>query len=202
MAGKAKEAGEDITAWKRALRRDMLAARAALSEEEHARRSAALCGHLGGLLASLAGKAGDRTLAFCWPIKREPDILPAVRAWLSAGGRAVLPVVVADDRPLSFRAWTPDTPMEKDRYGIPTPAAGAWLAPDVFLLPVNAFDAAGWRLGYGGGYFDRTLGALEPRPPAIGVGFEMNRVESLVPEPHDQRLDWIVTEAGAFAARA
>ena len=78
--------------------------------------------------------------------------------------------------------------------------AGAWLVPDLILLPLNGFDAAGYRLGYGGGYFDRTLAALLPRPLAIGVGFEINRLDSIRPESHDQRLDWIVTEAGAFRA--
>ena len=69
----------------------------------------------------------------------------------------------------------------------------------MILLPLNGFDAAGYRLGYGGGYFDRTLAALSPRPLAVGVGFEINRLESIRPESHDQRLDWIVTEAGAFS---
>jgi 5-formyltetrahydrofolate cyclo-ligase len=76
--------------------------------------------------------------------------------------------------------------------------SGAWLMPDLILLPLNGFDAAGYRLGYGGGYFDRTLAALSPRPLAVGVGFEINRLDSIQPESHDQRLDWIVTEAGAF----
>ena len=67
----------------------------------------------------------------------------------------------------------------------------------MILLPLNGFDAAGYRLGYGGGFFDRTLAALSPRPLAVGVGFEINRLDSIRPASHDQRLDWIVTEAGA-----
>jgi len=112
--------------------------------------------------------------------------------------RTALPVVVAEGQPLAFREWTPETPLAPDRYGIPTPTAGEWLTPDLILLPLNGFDAAGFRLGYGGGYFDRTLAALAPRPLAVGVGFEINRVDSIRPEAHDQRLDWIVTENGAF----
>ena len=76
--------------------------------------------------------------------------------------------------------------------------AGDWLQPELILLPLNGFDAAGYRLGYGGGFFDRTLAALSPRPLAVGVGFEINRLESIHPETHDQRLDWLVTEAGVF----
>ena len=76
--------------------------------------------------------------------------------------------------------------------------AGDWLQPDLLLLPLNAFDGAGYRLGYGGGFFDRTLATLKPRPVAVGVGFEINRVDSIEPEAHDERLDWIVTEAGLW----
>jgi 5,10-methenyltetrahydrofolate synthetase len=95
--------------------------------------------------------------------------------------------------------------MLADRYGIPTPSSGNFVTPDALLLPVNAFDAAGYRLGYGGGYFDRTLAALNsaqqpvrPRPLAIGVGFELARVGSICPEPHDLPLDAMVTERGVF----
>jgi 5,10-methenyltetrahydrofolate synthetase len=110
--------------------------------------------------------------------------------------------VITEDAPLRFREWTPDGPLAPDRYGIPTPTAGAWLTPDLILLPLNGFDDAGYRLGYGGGYFDRTLAALVPRPLAVGVGFAINRIDSIRPEPHDQRLDWIVTEDGAFRPAA
>ena len=86
--------------------------------------------------------------------------------------------------------------MEEDRHGIPTPAIGDFVQPQALLIPLAAFDAAGFRLGYGGGYFDRTLAGLQPRPLAIGVGFELCRVASIHPEPHDERLDAVVTEAG------
>jgi hypothetical protein len=89
--------------------------------------------------------------------------------------------------------------MGADRYGIPIPADGAALMPDIVLLPLLAFDAQGFRLGYGGGYFDRTLAAMVPRPQAIGVGFELGRVADIRPQAHDARLDAIVTEAGVFA---
>lgn len=183
---------EDNTGWRRSLRRDMLARRAALTDAEHAARSARIVGHL---LAALPRPA---VVAFCWPIKHEPDVRTALESWCAQGSRAALPVVTAEDAPLAFREWRPDTPLAPDRYGIPTPAAGDWLVPELILLPLNGFDAAGYRLGYGGGYFDRTLAALRPRPLAVGVGFEINRVDSIRPEAHDQRLDWIVSEAGAF----
>lgn len=183
---------EDNTAWRRALRREMVARRAALSGAEHAALSAGIVAHLQRVLPVPAA------VAFCWPIKHEPDVRAVVGHWVGLGAQAALPVVLAEARPLAFRAWRDDTPLELDRYGIPIPAAGPWLVPDLILLPLNGFDAAGYRLGYGGGFFDRTLAALSPRPLAVGVGFEINRLDSIRPESHDQRLDWIVTEAGAF----
>lgn len=188
------EPDEDNTAWRRALRREMVARRAALSDAEHAGLSARIVDHL---LASLPMPG---VIAFCWPIKHEPDVRAVVERWVALGARAALPVVMAEEAPLAFRLWTADTPLEADRYGIPTPVAGDLVRPDTILLPLNGFDAAGYRLGYGGGYFDRTLAAMSPRPLAVGVGFEINRLDSIRPEIHDQRLDWIVTEAGAVRA--
>lgn len=186
------EPNEDITGWRRALRRDMVARRAALSAAEHEGLSARIVEHL------LAALPAPRVLAFCWPIKHEPDVRAVVERWVACGAMAALPVVVAEQAPLAFRVWTAETRLEPDRYGIPTPVAGDFVLPDLILLPLNGFDAAGYRLGYGGGYFDRTLASLSPRPLAVGVGFEINRLDSIRPETHDQRLDWIVTEAGSF----
>lgn len=186
------QANEDSTAWRRALRRKMVARRAALGDSAHGELSARIVAHLRATLPA------PGVVAFCWPIKHEPDVRAIVDLWATTGCQASLPVVVAEDAALAFREWTTETPLEADRYGIPTPATGAWLKPDLILLPLNGFDAAGFRLGYGGGYFDRTLAALSPRPLAVGVGFEINRLDSIRPESHDQRLDWIVTEAGAF----
>ncbi len=179
------------------LRRHMIAIRRKLAPATVAGWSAMIVAHL---LESFARPPGQ-CIAFCWPIHHEPDVRPALTAWQAQGCQAALPVVTAPARPLAFRPWSPDTRLEPDRYGIPTPTAGPWVRPDVLLLPLNAFDAAGYRLGYGGGFFDRTLASLDPRPLAIGVGFELNRVDSIQPEVHDQPLDWIVTEAGCFRPR-
>ena len=187
-----KRHSEDNTAWRRGLRQEMVTRRAALSVAEHDALSARIVAH------ALAALPAPVVAAFCWPIKHEPDVRALLADWAKTGVRTALPVVVAEGQPLAFREWTPETPLAPDRYGIPTPTAGEWLTPDLILLPLNGFDAAGYRLGYGGGYFDRTLAALAPRPLAVGVGFEINRVDSIRPEAHDQRLDWIVTENGAF----
>ena len=184
---------EDSTARRQALRREMVNRRAALDAATHARRSA----EIDEILRSTVKM--PQICAFCWPIKHEPDVRTIVDDWLGQGARAALPVVDAPGAPLRFREWTPTALLAPDRYGIPTPVAGDWLVPDLILIPLNGFDAAGYRLGYGGGFFDRTLAALVPRPLTVGVGFEINRIDSIQPEAHDQRLDWIVTEAGAFS---
>lgn len=188
-------AGQDNTGSppdRRQLRREMIARRAALSDADHRALSARIVEHLRAALAP------PRIAAFCWPIKHEPDVRAVIDHWRASGSRAALPVVIAENTPLAFRDWQPDTPLAPDRYGIPTPSRGDFITPDLILLPLNGFDSAGYRLGYGGGFFDRTLAALQPRPLAVGVGFEINRLTSIHPEAHDQRLDWIVTEDGAY----
>lgn len=125
--------------------------------------------------------------------------------WISAGHSAfsaLLPVVVGHEQALAFRRWTPDTPLFTDTYGIPTPTAGEFVQPQAILLPVNAFDASGFRIGYGGGYFDRTLAELTPRPLLVGVGFALARVETTYPQAHDVRLDAVVTESGVLRITA
>lgn len=184
---------QDNTARRQALRREMTERRATLTAREHDTLSALIVEHLLAALPPAPGKV----VGFCWPIKHEADVRAALAAWRQAGSEAALPVVVAENAPLAFRHWRPRAQLVADRYGIPTPTTGDWLTPDIIFLPLNAFDSAGYRLGYGGGYFDRTLATLCPRPLAVGVGFEINRLESIGPEAHDQRLDWIVTEAGA-----
>lgn len=179
-------------AFRQQLRREMIARRQALPEAEYVRRSAAVREHLAGACSASAGQV----VGFCWPVQNEPDLLPFVADLLARGCRVVLPVVVRPGEALAFREWWPEQPLQPDRYGIPTPTDGDFLLPQVLLLPVNAFDDARYRLGYGGGFFDRTLAALSPRPLTIGVGFDFQHVASIFPEAHDQPLDRMVTESG------
>jgi 5,10-methenyltetrahydrofolate synthetase len=182
-------------AQRRTMRREAITRRMALSQDDYARHSQAICQHLQASFPQLA----VMRVGFCWPINNEPDLRPVLEAWLAAGNAtfaALLPVVIEVGAALAFRLWQPDMTMVPDRYGIPTPAVGDFLQPQALLIPLAAFDAAGFRLGYGGGYFDRTLAELCPRPLAIGVGFELCRVGSIHPEPHDECLDAVVTECG------
>ncbi len=182
----------DHGVFRAALRREKLAARLALDPAAHAGLSAGLERHLSALLLPLA----PQTLAFCAPVRGEFDARPLASLLLERSWHAAVPVVTAVDAPMHFHAWTPASAMGTDRYGIPIPLDGKELVPDIVLLPLLAFDAQGFRLGYGGGYFDRTLAAMVPRPRAIGVGFELARVPDIRPRAHDVRLDAIVTEAG------
>ena len=176
------------------LRRNVLAARAALPPEEVSRRSALICQHL---LAHFAQIQGLR-LGFCWPVRNEPDIRPVLALWRAGGSPTCLPLVLSEASALAFRDWQPGERLEADRYGIPSCPEGPLVIPEVLLLPCNAVDAGAYRLGYGGGFFDRTLAKLQPRPLAIGLAFEDSRVDSIFPGEYDQPLDALVTEAGAW----
>lgn len=176
------------------LRTRLIAARDAISVIEHADRSRAIEATLCALLARMM----PSVVGFCWPVRSEFDARPLLTAWLPGARerRAALPAVTDLQGPLEFRLWTPDSALAPDFCGIPAPVARIAATPDLLLIPLVGFDAAGFRIGYGGGYFDRTLAVMCPRPYAIGVGFELCRVVDVEPEPHDVRLDAIVTESG------
>lgn len=182
---------------RRALRARTIAVRQALTATHRAALMRHFETHLGELVARLA----PTTLGFCWPYRGEPDLRAWVAHWLAADASriAALPVVPHQAGPMVFRRWIPGMEMPLDRHGIPHPAEGEPLVPDLILVPCNAFDAAGYRVGYGGGYFDRTLAVMDP--VAVGLGFEFARVDDVRPQPHDRPMDWIVTEAGAFPAQ-
>lgn len=182
----------DSFVFRAALRRDKLAARMALDEKTRATLSARIETHLAALLTALP----PQTLSFCAPVRGEFDAQPLASLLIELGWQASMPVAGAAHAPMSFRRWTPSSAMQIDRHGIPVPAGGQATVPDIVLLPLVAFDENGFRLGYGGGYFDRTLAALVPRPLSIGVGFELARAPDVRPQAHDIPLDAVVTEAG------
>ena len=186
---------DDPAVFRDALRREKIAARRALAPAVHAAASARICDHLAGFLAARPSGA----LGWCVAVRGEVDCLPLAAALVAAGWSLSMPVVEASNAPMRFRGWHPGAPMGVDPHGIPVPATTECAPPGILLLPVVAFDVAGYRLGYGGGYFDRTLAALATqgkRPLTIGVGFDLARVDSIRPAPHDIPLDAVVTESG------
>jgi 5-formyltetrahydrofolate cyclo-ligase len=168
----------------------LIAARLALPDR--AEREQMLCRHV----AEWLERADARAVAFFWPIRGEPDLRAVMTDWLAAGDHrsAALPVIANDL--LQFHAWTPEAPMQAGPYGIPVPARGRPVQPDALLVPCVGVDAARARLGYGGGYYDRTLATLVPWPLAVGVTFECGRVESFGARSHDVQLDAVITEGG------
>ena len=137
-----------------------------------------------------------------WPIKDEIDIRPLMTDLQGEGCRLALPVVQGRGQRLSFRAWQPGDPLESGVFGTLQPAAGCeTVEPDVLLVPLLACDAEGWRLGYGGGFYDRTLEDLRRRRKvtAIGVGFDLQFVPEVPHGADDQRLDWLLTDRRACA---
>jgi len=185
---------DQLKRWRKTERERLIAARAALDAAalEQCRRR--IDAHLGRAFPGLA----SARLAFCWPIKGEYDARHLVRGLRERGARAALPVVVAPRAPLVFREWHPGVAMATGPLDIPYPADAPEVLPDAVLLPMNGWDGAGYRLGYGGGFFDRTLASLAKKPAVIGISYELARMETIHPQPWDIPVDWVVTERGVY----
>ncbi|HLY05234.1 MAG TPA: 5-formyltetrahydrofolate cyclo-ligase [Rhizomicrobium sp.] len=130
-----------------------------------------------------------------WPFRREFNCVPYMREVLARGGRAALPVVIGRGKPLEFRCWTEKAAMQRGVWDIPHPAAGEPVFPSALVIPLVGFDDAGYRLGYGAGYYDMTIARFAVRPLCVAVGFEFSRLSTIHPQPHDQPMDVIITEA-------
>jgi 5-formyltetrahydrofolate cyclo-ligase len=184
---------------KTALRATLLANREAQSEQPaQAAKNEALAQRLKEMLA----RQSARCVGFYWPVAGEFDARAAMTRWLAedASRAAALPVVVERHAPMAFHAWRADAPMKEGRYRIPVPAEEQVVVPEVLLIPCVGFDADRYRLGYGGGYYDRTLAAwpVASRPVTIGIAYESGKCRALPREVHDMPLDAIVTEAAAY----
>ena len=189
------ESWPQVRDWRKQQRAALIARREAVPRDERRQWSLAISELIESGFALLAGM----TIGFCWPYKGEYDARFAIRYFRQRGATAALPAVADRAGPLQFREWWPGAPITPGAYDIPVPDGTAPVAPDAAIVPVNGFDEQGYRLGYGGGYFDRTLAVAVPRPLAIGVGFELARLATVHPQPHDIAMDFVVTEAGIHA---
>ncbi len=187
---------EDITAWRKVRRAELIARRVALSREQRAPWNERIT----ELLWEGCPIARGMVVGFCWPFNAEFDARFVIRRWRGQGAAAALPEVVAKGQPLRFLKWWPGVTMVRGVYDIPVPSGSDVVVPDIALVPMNGFDERGYRLGYGGGYFDRTLAAGEPRMLAIGIAYELARLPSIYPQAHDIAMDFVVTEAGVYAS--
>jgi 5,10-methenyltetrahydrofolate synthetase len=180
----------DLEQWRRNLRSELIARREAVPAAT--RREWDLAISL-KLLHALPVRP-EQVLGFCWPYRAEYDARHLLRRLRDQGLRCALPVVRGRDAPLIFRYWAPGVPMQKGALGIPYPEMTAQLEPQLVLVPLVGFGGGGERLGYGGGYFDRTLASYARRPLCVGVGYEFARLDSIFPQAYDIPMDAIVTE--------
>jgi 5,10-methenyltetrahydrofolate synthetase len=183
----------ELAAWRKAQRTTLLAARQAVPAAVHAACSVSIDAWLD---AGLGHLGGDVVLGLCWPFKAEFDARHFAARLRKCGVQTALPVVRGGGQGLEFRLWSPGTSLARGAYGIPFPRDSATVLPDLLLVPPVGIDTQGFRLGYGGGYFDRTLAAQHPRPVCVAVGFEISRIPSIQPQAHDIGMDALVTERG------
>ncbi|MBL8548570.1 MAG: 5-formyltetrahydrofolate cyclo-ligase [Hyphomonadaceae bacterium] len=191
MPDDATEAWREIKAWRTAERARLIAERLALGAEERAADARAIAERLDALLGDPAG----RVVSAYWPFRGEPDLRPWLAGLSARGARTALPIVVAPRTPLLFRAWREGDPLARGVWNIPVPAGGDVVQPDIVIAPIVGFDAHCYRLGYGGGFFDRTLAGLPTSTLAIGVGRSSASMPTIRPQPFDIPMRCIVTEA-------
>jgi 5-formyltetrahydrofolate cyclo-ligase len=181
----------EVRVWRRSERQRLLALRTGTPPAERRVWGQQIEARLRALLQERPGII----LGVYWPFQAELDPRPLIDWLIAAGSAVALPAVVDKKGPLEYRAWRPGEKLVDGVWDIPIPERRRIVVPQAVLAPLVGFDRDCYRLGYGGGYFDRTLAALMPRPWAIGVGFELSRLETIYPQDFDIPMDLIVTEA-------
>lgn len=179
----------DIARWRKAERERLIQARLAIPADERTAMSTAIAAQLDAIVGDLSG----RIVSLYWPFRGEPDLRPWMTSVVARGGTPALPLVVEKAHPLVFRAYRPGDRLEKGVWNIPIPAEGDPVIPHIVIAPLVGVDPNNYRLGYGGGFFDRTLASLPAKPLVIGVGYEMQRIPTIHAQPHDIPMDRIVT---------
>lgn len=179
---------KDVARWRKSERSRLIALRYALPADDRVLHTAAIIRTLDEMIAAHS----NQIVSVYWPIRAEPDLRPWMRAACARGLRVALPVAVQLGQPMTFREWRPDAKMARGLWKIPYPAEGVEVSPTTVLAPLVGFDAACYRLGYGGGFFDRTLAAMARKPVVIGLGYPRLRIPTIFPQCHDIPMDWIV----------
>lgn len=184
----------ELSDWRKSERDRLLRERNSLSEDALATLRSRIDSHIERAFPDLV----HGVLAFCWPYKNEYDVRHLAAALRRRGATTAMPVVVAPRTPLIFREWKPGIDLAKGPLGIRYPVGSPEVSPDNVLLPMLGWDAEGYRLGYGGAFFDRTLAAIAKRPRVIGIAYEAAYLPTIRPQPHDVPVDWVVTERGVY----
>ncbi|HSO46794.1 MAG TPA: 5-formyltetrahydrofolate cyclo-ligase [Rhizobiaceae bacterium] len=187
----------DVMRWRKVERERLIAVRLAIGADERL----AFANVIASRLDELIGDAEGKVVSLYWPFRGEPDLRGWMKALEARGVKCALPVVVAKGAPLVFRHWDSNSRLERGVWNIPFPADGEEVLPDIVVAPVVGFDAGCWRLGYGGGFYDRTLAAMGRKPIVLGVGYSIQRIETIHPQPHDIAMEAVVTETGITSPR-
>lgn len=185
---------KNLSEWRKHQRKQLIAAREAISDEVHQQWSQAIS----DFLKQGFPKLQKMTIGIYWPFRGEYDPRLIAEYFRQQGATLALPEIINKNEPLCFREWLPDAPMKNGAHNIPVPAEARTVRVDAVFVPMVGFDRHGYRLGYGSGYFDRTLATYQPQPLTIGIAFEILRLENIHPQPHDIAMHYVVTEAGIF----
>jgi len=183
----------EVALWRKAERARLIEARLAISADARA----VMAGKIAEGLDAAIGDVAGRTVSLYWPFRGEPDMRPWMSSVIARGGTIALPIVVEKAHPMIFRAYKPGDRLEKGVWNIPIPAEGPAILPDIVVSPLVGVDPQRYRLGYGGGFFDRTLAAMPAKPLVIGIGYDMQRIPTIHPQTHDIPMDLIVMETTA-----
>ena len=192
------EQARDVARWRKAERERLISARCSLAVRYRADQGVIIAQQVDHIVAASGIKAP--VVSVYWPINGEPDLRQWMDALSQSGVRVALPVAVVLAQLLVFREWRPEARLVRGLWNIPYPADGEEIVPNVVIAPVVGFDRQCYRLGYGGGFFDRTFAKLDPKPLAIGVGYPAAELHTIFPQPHDIPMDWVVTGSETLRA--
>ena len=181
---------EAIREWRKRTRAWLIERRTGISASDRT----AWSDKIGRSLTEALASGAAPIIGFYWPFRGEYDPRELMAKLRDHGKRLALPVIVARGQPLVFREWEPGRLMTQGVWNVPMPDSGQAVMPDLLVVPFVGFDAQGYRLGYGGGFYDRTIAAMPVRPRTIGVGFGLGRLETIHPQVHDIALERIITE--------
>lgn len=185
---------DNLPEWKKQQRKQLIAVREAIPEKTHRQWSQSIS----GFLRQKFSQPQKMIIGIYWPFRAEYDPRSMSQYLIQQGATLALPEVTDRNAPLRFREWSPETSMQEGAYGIPVPAGTRIVHLDAVIIPMVGFDQHGYRLGYGSGYFDRTLASYPSQPLSIGVAFELQRLENVYPQSHDIPMHFVVTESGIF----
>jgi len=180
----------DVARWRKAERQRLIDQRMVFSQRERDARSNRIAAGLDRAI----GEPGNRIVSIYWPFRGEHDLRSWGNSVIERGGRIALPVVIQKGHPLEFRVWAPGDPLERGVWNILVPARGPAVLPDFVIAPLVGYDGQNYRLGYGGGFFDRTLASMPRKPRTIGIGYAESKLATIYPQPHDIPMDLIITD--------